>query len=315
MGGNRMQMLEGKVILVTGAGRGVGRAHALTFARLGARIVVNDLGTDVRGEGASRALADETVQEIRALGTEAVANHDDISDWQGARRAIHTGIDTFGKLDGLVNNAGTLRKQELADLTEEDFDSLVRVHLKGSFACTKHACHYWRERYRAGDDPKAAVVNTISDALLVSLPNYAIYGAVKAGIAHLTTTGSREALSYGVRINAYGPRALTRMSPASSVGADPIEGGTPNHPKDPGNSSPLVAWLLCDESSHVSGQVFQTIGGGIARCSPWTPGSVIWPPNGAVRFEPEAVGATLNGTIFGCRFPDLALPEPPGRSA
>jgi NAD(P)-dependent dehydrogenase (short-subunit alcohol dehydrogenase family) len=306
----RGTMLHGKVILVTGAGRGVGRAHALLLAKLGAKLVINDLGTDVRGEGSSASLADGVVAEIRSAGGEAAANHDDISDWRGAERAVRTGIEEFGKLDGLVNNAGNLRKADLADLTEADFDSLVRVHMKGSFACTKHALHYWRDRFSKGDKPNAAIVKTISDALLVSLPSYVAYGAVKGGIAHLTTCGSREALRYGVRINAYGPRALTRMANVAHVNSLTPDSSTA-HPKDPGNSSPLVAWLLSDESRHVSGQVFQTVGGGIAKCTPWTPGSVLWPPHGSVRFEPEQVGAALNAVMFGSRFPDLVLPEPP----
>jgi NAD(P)-dependent dehydrogenase (short-subunit alcohol dehydrogenase family) len=307
-------MLQGKVILVTGAGRGVGRAHALLLAKLGARLVINDLGTDVRGEGSNAAPADAVVAEIHSAGGQATANHDDISDWRGAERAVKTGIEVFGKLDGLVNNAGNLRKGDLADLAEADFDSLVRVHLKGSFACTKHALHYWREGFNRGEQPNAAVVNTISDALLVSIPSCAAYGAVKGGIAHLTTCGSREALKYGVRINAYGPRALTRMTKVGYV--DPGTAEVSNvHWKDVGNSSPLVAWLLSDQSKHVSGQVFQTIGGGIAKCAPWTPGPVLWPPNGAARFEPEEIGAALAAAVFGSRFPDLVPPEPPRFSA
>jgi NAD(P)-dependent dehydrogenase (short-subunit alcohol dehydrogenase family) len=305
-------MLQDKVILVTGAGRGVGRAHALLLAKLGARLVINDLGTDVRGEGSSTSPADVVVAEIRSAGGQAIANQDDISDWRGAERAVRAGIETFGKLDGLVNNAGILRKSDLADLTEDDFDSHVRVHLKGSFACTKHALYYWRERFNRGEQPNASVVNTISDSLIVSIPSYTIYGAVKGGIAHLTTCGSREALNYGVRINAYGPRALTRMTTNVPYADSGTEKGAKIHRKDPGNSSPLVAWLLSDQSNYVSGQVFQTIGGGIAKCAPWTPGRVLWPPDGAARFAPEEIGAALAAAVFGSRFPDLVPPEPPG---
>ncbi|MDB5970026.1 MAG: short-chain dehydrogenase [Hydrocarboniphaga sp.] len=309
-----MKLLEGKVILVTGAGRGLGRAHALLFAQQGASLVINDLGTDMSGAGRSSELAESVVGEIRAIGGAAVANTDDISSWKGAEAAVRAGIDQFGKLDGLVNNAGNLRKVELADLTEDDFDAITRVHLKGTFAITHHACHYWRERFLRGDNPKASVINTISDALLVSLPNYTIYGAAKAGIAHLTTCGSREALAYGVRINAYGPRALTRMAgpafaQAESSSADAM------HPMDAGNSSPLLAWLLSDQSQHVSGQVFNTVGGGIGLCTPWRAGELHWPPEGHVRFEPEAVGPMINADMFGCRFPDLKLGEPPGMAA
>lgn len=306
-----MNLLQGKVILVTGAGGGVGRAHALLLASLGARLVVNDLGGDVRGEGASPSLADGVVREINALGGHSIANYEDVSDWEGARRAVQAGIDAFGTLDGLVNNAGILRKHELADLTEDDFDSLVGVHMKGAFACSKHACHYWRGRHRMGTKVKAAIVNTISDALLVSLPSYTVYGAAKAAIAHLTTCGSREALEYGVRINAYGPRALTRMTSSGNSDSG-TESSANENMRSPGNSSPLVAWLLSDESDHVSGQVFQTIGGGIAPCTPWRAGTVIWPPDGALRFSPEAIGPMLNAHVFGSRFPDLMPLVPPG---
>jgi NAD(P)-dependent dehydrogenase (short-subunit alcohol dehydrogenase family) len=308
-----MNLLEGKVILITGAGGGVGRAHALLFARLGAKLVINDLGGDVRGEGASPTSADQVVQEINASGGHSIANYEDISDWEGARRAVQSGIDAFGTLDGLVNNAGILRKQELADLTESDFDSLVRVHMKGAFACSKHACHYWRERHRTGAKANASIVNTISDALLVSLPSYTVYGAAKAAIAHLTTCGSREAMEYGVRINAYGPRARTRMTSPRRPDTG-TESSSADDIRSPGNSSPLVAWLLSDEADHVSGQVFQTIGGGIAPCTPWRAGTVIWPPNGEVRFAPEAIGPILNAQVFGSRFPNLMPMEPPGWS-
>ena len=204
-----MALLEGKVILVTGAGRGVGRAHAITLAREGARVVVNDIGAEMAGQGNDRALANRVVDEIHALGAQAVADYSDISGWDGAKSAIQTALDAYGRLDGLLNNAGNQRRQQLTDLTEEDFDSLMAVHLKGSFACSVHACRYWRERFQRGDPPRAAVLNTFSDAVLVALPNYIAYGAAKSAILHLTTAGSREAAHYGVRINAYGPRALS----------------------------------------------------------------------------------------------------------
>lgn len=305
------RLLEGKSLLLTGAGRGVGRAHAIELAKLGAKIVVNDIGTSLRGDDTDAANpADNVVAEIAAFGGEAIANYDDVCSWKGALGAVRMGIDAFGKLDGLVNNAGILRKVALADLVEDDFDAIVRVHLKGSFACTVHALNYWRERFTAGDDPRASIVNTFSEAVLVSLPNYSVYGAAKAGVVQLTTVGSREASAYGVRLNAYGPRALTRMTP----GADQMDRSVP-HPMDPENSSPLVSWLLSDQSAHVTGQVFQTVGGGVARCEGWAAGEMVWPENGRFRFEPEEVGAALNSRVFGCRYPDKVLQEPPGFSA
>ena len=306
-----MRLLEGKVILITGSGGGVGRAHAHYLASQGARIVVNDLGASVTGEGADAGPAQNVAAEIIAAGGEAVANTDDISNWQGARRAVHEGIEAFGRLDGLVNNAGSLRRPKLHEMTEEDFDLTVAVHLKGGFACSVHACNYWQERFQNGDDPRAAIVNTISDAMIVGLDRSAIYAGVKAGIAQLTINGSREALDYGVRINAYGPRAFTRMSTASYKNAGTPDESRPN-PKDPVNASPLVAWLLSDRSPHVTGQIFQTIGGGIAHCQPLTAGPIHWPEDGEVRFSQEEIEPLINGRIFGCRFPDLALQEPPG---
>lgn len=309
-----MRMVEGKVVLVTGAAGGIGRAHALELARHGASVVVNDLGTDVRGVGSDSGAAEALAEQIRSEGGQAIASSEDIATWDGAERAVRAGIDAFGRLDGLVNNAGNLRKGDLADLCEEDFDAIVKVHLKGAFACTAHACRHWRDQHAKGARPNASVVNTISDALLVSLPGYAIYGAAKAGAAHLTTAGSREAAAYGVRINAYGPRALTRMSGfAYARPGTPVAGEA--HPKDPANSSPLIVWLISDQSAHVTGQVFQTIGGGIARCTPWTPEEMIWPEKGQVRFLPEEIGPALNSRVFRSRYPDRALLEPPGWDA
>lgn len=309
-----MKLLEGKVVLVTGAGGGIGRSHARYFSSQGAKIVVNDLGTNVFGEGASSEPADQTVAEIVADGGEAIANFDDISTWEGAKRAVYSGIDTFGKLDGLVNNAGNLRRPKLHELTEHDFDLTVAAHLKGSFACCAHASAYWRDRFLTGDDPRGAIVNTISDAMIVGLDRTTIYSAVKAGVAQLTINGSREASEYGVRLNAYGPRAFTRMSIASYRDPGSPEKDRPN-PKDPSNASPLVAWLLSERSQHVTGQIFQTIGGGIAHCTPLSPGPVHWPKEGEVRFSQEEIEVLINSRIFGCRFPDLAMQEPPGWSA
>lgn len=301
-----MNMLDGKVIIVTGAGRGVGRAHARLLAQQGAKLVINDIGAQVNGLGEDKGLANAVAEEIRSEGGSAIGNATDISDWQAAGGLIEAALQEFGRLDGIVNNAGNLRKIDLADLTETDFDAQVDVHLKGSFACTAHACRYWRDRFASGVNPKASVINTFSDAVLIAMPTYTAYGAAKAGIMHMTIAGSREAIKYGVRINAYGPRALTRMMPGYFEG---MENTDKPHPKDPGNSSPLVAWLLSDDAAHVSGQVFQTVGGGIARCTPWTPGPLIWPPEGEVRFTLDEVGGAINSQIFNCAFPNLILPN------
>jgi NAD(P)-dependent dehydrogenase (short-subunit alcohol dehydrogenase family) len=308
-----MKLLEGKTVLVTGAGRGIGRAHALEIARHGARLVVNDIGSSMAGTGADPSVAEQVVAQIETEGGTAIPNHDDISSWAGARRAVRCGIDAFGSLDGLLNNAGILRAADLADLTEDDFDALVAVHLKGSFACTVHALAHWRDLHRAGQPPRASVVNTFSEALMISLPRYGAYSAVKAGIVALTTVGSREAEAYGVRLNAYGPRGLTRMavSEIRDTGGTTPDPDTP-HPKNPGNSSPLVIWLLSDESAHVTGQLFQTVGGGIAHCEPWVTGPMLWPPDGRFRFNASEVGPLLNSEIFRTRVRDAHLADPPG---
>lgn len=308
-----MTMLEGKTVLITGAGRGIGRAHALEAARQGAGVVVNDLGSSITGTGSDTSVAETVVATIVAEGGTAIANHDDISNWEGARRAVYAGIDAFGSLDGLVNNAGILRTADLADLVDDDFDALVGVHLKGSFACCVHALSYWRDEHRAGRTLRASVVNTFSEAVLISFARHSAYSAVKAGVIQLTTVGSREAEAYGVRLNAYGPRGLTRMSEASYAGVTAHESNAP-HPKNPGNSSPLVVWLLSNQSEHVTGQVFQTVGGGIARCEPWTPGPMQWPPEGEFRFAVDQVGPRLNSAVFGSRIRDAQLADPPGWS-
>jgi NAD(P)-dependent dehydrogenase (short-subunit alcohol dehydrogenase family) len=301
-------VLRGRSILVTGAGRGIGRAHAHQLAALGANVVVNDIGADVQGNGTDRGPADDVTDEVRAAGGVALADHHDIATWNGAAAAVNAGVEAFGRLDGLVNNAGSLRSGDLADLQEQDLDALVRVHLKGSFACTIHALRHWKARWDAGDDPRASVVNTFSDAVMISFPRHAAYSAVKAGVVQLTTIGSREAAAFGVRLNAYGPRGLTRQSQATYVNVDIIE-DLP-HPKSPGNSSPLVAWLLSEESSHVTGQVFQTLGGGIAHCTSWTAGDLVFPPDGRHRFEPHEVGAVLAQHAFGSQPREAGLVDP-----
>jgi NAD(P)-dependent dehydrogenase (short-subunit alcohol dehydrogenase family) len=304
------RLLENKVILVTGAGRGIGRAHALALAEQGARVVVNDIGTDVRGDGFDPSLAALVVSEIEATGGTALASDHDISTWDGAAGAVHAGVEAFGRIDGLLNNAGIVRKASLVDLTEADFDAIVAVHLKGAFACTVHALAHWRSCDDQGLRTRASVVNTFSEVVLVGLPGYSIYGAAKAGVLQLTTVASREASAFGVRVNAYGPRALTRMMP----GVEEISRDEP-HPMDAMNSSPLVLWLLSEASAHVTGQVFQTVGGGIARCQPWSAGEMVWPSDGRLRFEPDEVGPILDSEMFHCRYPDRPMQEPPGFSA
>jgi NAD(P)-dependent dehydrogenase (short-subunit alcohol dehydrogenase family) len=307
-------MLDGKAILVTGAGNGIGRAHALLFASLGAHVIVNDLGTDVHGEGNDRSSADRVVEEIHRRGQVAVADYSNIATWAGSRQAVQTGIDAFGHLDGVVNNAGPLRAGPLADLGEADLDILIGAHLKGAFGCTVHALRHWRAQHEAAQSVRASVVNTFTDAVLISFPNHAAYAAVKAGAAHLATVGSREGAAYGVRVNAYTPRGLTRQSMATYSRVDAIDPERP-HPKSPSNSSPLVAWLLSDQSAHVTGQLFQTTGGGIARCVPWTVSEMVFPPDGRFRFEPDEIGTQVNQALFGSAITDAEQPQIPDWSS
>ena len=209
--------LDGKVAIVTGAGRGIGRGHALEFARQGARVVVNDLGAEVDGTGSSSGPAGEVVDEIRAMGGDAVANGDDVSDWEGAQRLINTAIETFGGLDVLVNNAGILRDRFVVNMTEEEWDAVVTVHLKGHFAPTRFAAAYWRDRSKAGDPVKASVINTSSTSGLLGNPGQTNYGAAKAGIAAFTQICAMELARYGIRNNAIAPAARTRVSRSGSL--------------------------------------------------------------------------------------------------
>jgi NAD(P)-dependent dehydrogenase (short-subunit alcohol dehydrogenase family) len=305
-----MGLLEGKVAIVTGAGNGVGRGEALELASQGARVVVNDLGGSVSGEGADKRAADEVADLIRSRGGEAVPNYDDVADWDGARNIIATALDSFGRLDVLVNNAGILRDKMLFSMTEEDFDSVVRVHLKGTFACTHHACVHWREKAKAGDRPRAAIVNTVSSAGLQGNAGQANYGAAKAGIAALTVITSLEMGRYGVRANAVAPGGMTRMS--GGILKD-RELKQPEEYDDfdrlnPANSAPMVAWLASDQALHVTGQVFKAVGSTIQLYHPWHLGDAVEPKGGPRRWDASEIGDAVNAHIFGSRNPGLTMP-------
>src|ERR687892_1722149 len=207
-----MGALDGRVAIITGAGRGLGREHALLFAEEGAKVVVNDLGGDIHGEGADRAPAQQVVDEIEKMGGEAVANVDSAADWDGAQRLIQTAVDTFGDLHVLVNNAGILRDRVIVNMTEEEWDAVIHVHLKGHFCPTRHAAAYWREQSKAGKEVKASVINTSSTSGLLGNPGQTNYGAAKAGIAAFTQICAMELPRYGVRSNAIAPAPRTRMT-------------------------------------------------------------------------------------------------------
>jgi NAD(P)-dependent dehydrogenase (short-subunit alcohol dehydrogenase family) len=266
-----MGALEGRVAVITGAGRGIGREHALLFAAEGASIVVNDLGGSNAGEGADAGPAQQVVDEIIAAGGKAVANTENISSWDGAKGLVQQAIDEFGRLDVLVNNAGILRDAFIPGMEESQWDAVINVHLKGHFAMLHHAAAYWKAQSKAGDQPNAAVINTASGSG-VTLPNagQANYGAAKAGIAALTLIAAEELDRYGVRVNAIAPIARTRLTLATpgmgALMAEPDEGEVDLF--SPANISPLVAYLAT-EKCPITGVVYAVQGGAISRLSGW----------------------------------------------
>ncbi|MFI9100486.1 SDR family oxidoreductase [Streptomyces fildesensis] len=280
---------EGRVAVVTGAGRGLGRAHALAFAAEGARVVVNDLGVGLDGAGGSAGPAQQVVDEIRALGGEAVANGDDIATTAGAASLVATAIDTFGRLDTLVNNAGFLRDRMLVNLDEDDWDAVMRVHLKGHFLPLKHAAAYWRAEAKAGRTPDARVVNTSSGAGLLGSVGQGNYSAAKAGIIGLTLVASAEMARYGVRVNAIAPAARTRMTERAFADTMAAPGGDAFDAMAPENVSPLVVWLGSAASAAVTGRVFETEAGRITVMEGWRPGPTA---DKGARWTPAEAGET-----------------------
>jgi NAD(P)-dependent dehydrogenase (short-subunit alcohol dehydrogenase family) len=266
-----MGALEGRVAIITGAGRGIGREHALLFAREGARIVVNDLGGSNTGDGADAGPAHDVVAEIKDASGEAVANTENIATWAGAKSVIAQAVDEFGRLDVVVNNAGILRDSFIASMEEAHWDAVIGVHLKGHFAVLKHAAEYWKAQSKAGDQPIAAVINTASGSGL-TLPNagQANYGSAKAAIAALTLIAADELDRYGVRVNAIAPIARTRLTLATpgmgALMAEPDDGEVDLF--SPANISPLVAYLAT-EKCPITGRVFAVQGGAISTLRGW----------------------------------------------
>lgn len=295
------KILEGRVAIVTGAGRGLGREHALELARQGAKVVVNDLGTSGSGKGASSSPADEVVAVIRAAGGEAVADASDVADFGAAAAMVRTAIDTFGGLDILVNNAGFVRDRMLVNTSEEEWDAVIRVHLKGHFAPLRHAATYWRAQSKEGRETAARIVNTSSGAGLQGSVGQATYSAAKAGIASLTLVAAQELRRYGVTVNAIAPSARTRMT--EGVFADKMavpEGGF--DVMDPANVSPVVAWLASSEAGDVTGRVIEIEGGRICIEEGWRHGPAV---DRGARWEAAAVGATIRSLLD-----KSAAPEP-----
>lgn len=267
-----MGALDGRVAIITGAGRGLGREHALLFASEGAKVVVNDLGGDLHGEGEDRAPAQLVVDEIKAMGGEAVGNTDSVADWDGAKRLIDTAVETFGKLDVLVNNAGILRDRVLVNMTEQEWDAVIHVHLKGHFCPTHHAAVYWREQAKAGNEIKASIIHTTSTSGLLGNPGQTNYGAAKSGIATFSQICSMELGRYGVRSNAVAPAARTRLTeqtPGLSEVVKAPEDAATFDAWDPANVSPFVAYLATADCPF-SGEAFLVQGGLVQRFAPWT---------------------------------------------
>ena len=260
------KICEGRVCIVTGAGRGIGEEYALLLASEGAKVVVNDVGAARDGSGTDVGPAQEVVDEITAAGGAAAANTDDISTWDGAARIVRQAIDTFGGLDVLVNNAGILRDRMLFSMTEEEWDSVIRVHLKGTFATSRHASAYWRDRSKAGETNDARIINTTSVAGLYANSGQTNYGAAKAGIAAFTQIAAQELTRYGVSVNAIAPGALTRLTDDLGLPEEMQEKFQPKW------VAPVVAWLASPQSADVTGQVIESSGLVLAIAEGWRRG-------------------------------------------
>jgi NAD(P)-dependent dehydrogenase (short-subunit alcohol dehydrogenase family) len=267
-----MGVLEGKVAIVTGAGRGLGRSHALALAREGAKVVVNDLGTELDGTGESRAPADGTVKEISEAGGEAVASYDNVAYFQGAKKIIDCAIESFGKLDILVNNAGFVRDKIGFNMSEEDFDAVVATHLKGTFNCGRWAGSYFREQSKEGKLESGRIINTSSHSGLLGNVGQTNYGAAKAGIASMTIIWSMEMARYNVTCNAIAPMARTRMTELN-IGPPPT--GSDFDEFAPENISPLVVVLASDGAQSITGRVFSIRGGKLELFQPWQIGTSV----------------------------------------
>jgi NAD(P)-dependent dehydrogenase (short-subunit alcohol dehydrogenase family) len=280
---------DDRVVIVTGAGGGLGRAHALAFAAEGAAVVVNDIGTSREGEGASTAPAQKVVDEIVAAGGSAVANTNDIADWDGAESLVAQAIEEFGRLDVLVNNAGFLRDRMLVGTSIEEWDAVIRVHLRGHFCTLRHAGAYWREQSKNGADVDARIINTSSGAGLMGSVGQGNYSAAKAGILGMTLVASAELARYGVTANAIAPAARTRMTEVAmpDMMAAPDSGFDAMAPE---NVSPLVVWLGSSQSRAVTGRVFEVEGGIIGIADGWQHGPRV---DKGDRWAPSEVGAVV----------------------
>ncbi|HET7407413.1 MAG TPA: SDR family oxidoreductase [Mycobacteriales bacterium] len=300
-------LCDGRVVIVTGAGRGIGREEALEFARQGAMVVVNDVGGSADGVGSDDAPAQQVVDEIKAMGGEAVANYDDVSDWEGAERLVRTAIDTFGELHTLVNNAGILRDRMLFNMTPDEWDAVIKVHLRGTFAPTRVAVGHWRDKAKAGEPVDARIVNTSSASGIYGNVGQTNYGAAKAGIAAFTVIAAKELERYGVLVNAIAPGALTRMTEnLMPGGAKPLDEGW--DPRDPSNIAPLVVWLGSGDCTGVTGRVFNVRGGEISVAEGWHAGpgadkGARWDPSELGSVVPDLVAKAAKNANMGGQIP------------
>ena len=284
---------EGRVVIVTGAGRGIGRAHALEFARQGAKVVVNDIGVELDGAGGGTGPAGEVVEAIRAAGGEAVANGSDVSDFKQAGELVKTAIDSFGGLDVVVNNAGIVRDRMFVSCSEEEWDAVIRVHLKGHFCVASNACAYWRQRAKAKEPVDARIINTSSGAGLQGSIGQSAYSAAKAGITTLTLIQAAEMGRYNITSNAIAPSARTRMT--EEVFADMMKKPDSGFDvMDPANVASLVVWLGSAESKDVTGRIFEVAGGEISVADGWREGPKI---DKGARWEPDELGAAVNDLL------------------
>ena len=287
------RICEGRVVIITGAGRGLGRAYALAFGREGAKVIVNDLGTSLAGEGRDTAVAQSVVDEIRSAGGEAVANGDDVTDWEGAGRLVKTAVDAYGRLDVLVNNAGFVRDRMFVSSTLEEWDAVIRVHLRGHFCPASHAVQFWRAEQKAGRPVDARIINTSSGAGLQGSFSQSAYSAAKGGIASLTLVQAAELGRYGVSANALAPAARTRMTEqAFAEKMKKPESGF--DVQDPDNVAPTVVWLGSRESRGVTGCVFELEGGRITLCDGWNDGPSV---DKGTRWSPAEVGPAIAGLM------------------
>ena len=285
-----MGICDNRTVIVTGAARGLGRAYALAFATEGANVVVNDIGASLAGEGRDTSAADGVVAEIVAAGGRAIANHEDITDWQAAKRIVEAALAAFGDLHVVVNNAGIVRDRMFVSATLDEWDATMHVHLRGHFCLSRHAVDYWRAKQKRGENPDARIVNTTSGAGLQGSIAQAAYSTAKGGIAALTLVQAAELARYGITANALAPSARTRMT--EQAFADKMAtGGEAFDVMDPANIAPAVVWLGSSGSAHVSGCVFELEGGKIMLEDGWREGPVV---DARARWEPADVGGAVD---------------------